>query len=133
MGMPMTDKKKILVVDDEPDHCALVKRILERAGFEVVVAYDGRECLEKVKADPPDAIVLDVVMPDVDGHAVCQTIKADQALCRIPIMILTAEASPLQGTRFARDRDLYTHADDYLLKPASAEEITRSLRNLLDH
>jgi two-component system, OmpR family, alkaline phosphatase synthesis response regulator PhoP len=48
-------KKKILVVDDEPDHCALVQRILEKAGYEVDVAYDGRECLQKVSADPPDA------------------------------------------------------------------------------
>ncbi len=128
----MTIKKKILVVDDEPDHCALVKRILERAGFDVVVAYDGRECLEKVKADPPDAIVLDVVMPDMDGHVVCRTLKEDQTLCRIPIMILTAESSPLQGTRFSHNQTQYADADHYLLKPASAEEITHSLRNLLN-
>jgi len=127
----MTVKKKILVVDDEPDHCALVKRILERAGFDVAVAYDGRECLEKVKADPPDAIVLDVVMPEMDGHVVCRTLKADKTLCRIPVMILTAESSPLQGTRFSSSQARYADADHYLHKPASSEEITQSLRNLL--
>lgn len=128
----MTDKKKILVVDDEPDHCALVQHILEKAGFAVQVAYDGQECLQKVKADPPDAIILDVVMPEVDGHAVCQAIKTDQTLCNIPIMILTAEASSITSTRFARDRTLYSYADEYLPKPASAQEITARLNALLN-
>lgn len=128
----MNVKKKILVVDDEPDHCALVQRILEKAGFEVDVAYDGRECLQKVKVDPPDAIILDVVMPDIDGHAVCRALKKDHLLCRIPIMILTAEASHVTSTRFSRDRTLYSDADDYLPKPTSAEELTRSLTALLN-
>ncbi|MBT8342304.1 MAG: response regulator [Desulfatitalea sp.] len=127
----MPQKKKILVVDDEPDHCAVVKRILEQSGFDVVVAYDGKECLEKVKADPPDAIVLDVVMPETDGLTVCRTLKADQAYCRIPIMILTAESATHLTRRFSRDRELYANADDYLLKPASAEQITRGLWALL--
>ena len=127
----MNMKKKILVVDDEPDHCALVQRILERAGFAVEVAYDGLECLQKVKANPPDAIVLDVIMPEVDGFAVCKALKSDDTYCHIPIMILTAETSPVTSTRFARDNEMYADADEFLLKPASADEITRSLENLL--
>jgi len=128
----MNVKKKILVVDDEPDHCALVQRILEKAGFEVEVAYDGRECLQKVRANPPDAIVLDVVMPEIDGLVVCKTLKNDKAYCHIPIMMLTAETSSVTSTRFARDRDTYADADEFLAKPASAEEITRSLNHLLN-
>jgi two-component system, OmpR family, alkaline phosphatase synthesis response regulator PhoP len=128
----MSIKKRILVVDDEPDHCALVQRILEKAGYEVEVAYDGRECLEKVKSNPPDAIVLDVVMPEKDGMAVCRALKADRRHCRIPIMILTAESSPVTSTRFSRDRSMYVDADDYLPKPASPEEITRGLKLLLN-
>lgn len=127
----MNVKKKILVVDDEPDHCALVQRILERAGFEVEVAYDGLECLRKVKASPPDAIVLDVIMPEADGFAVCKALKSDDSYCQIPIMILTAETSPVTSTRFARNNQMYADADEFLLKPASAEEITRSLKNML--
>lgn len=130
--IPMSVKKKILVVDDEPDHCALVRRILERAGYEVEVAYDGRECLEKVRANPPDAIVLDVVMPEIDGLAVCKTLKTDHNYCHIPIMILSAESSSVTTTRFTHDRAMYTEADDFLPKPASAEEITRSLAALLN-
>jgi two-component system alkaline phosphatase synthesis response regulator PhoP len=128
----MSIKKRILVVDDEPDQCALVKRILEKAGYDVDVAYDGCECLQKVSAHPPDAIVLDVVMPETDGYTVCRTLKTNQKYCHIPIMILTAEVSPLTATRFSRDPDLYADADDYLPKPASAEEITRSLDHLLN-
>ncbi|MDA8140318.1 MAG: response regulator [Desulfobacteraceae bacterium] len=128
----MSEKKKILVVDDEPDHCALVQRILEKAGFEVEVAYDGHECLQKVRSVPPDAIVLDVVMPDIDGHSVCKAIKTDHLLCRIPILILTAETTALTATRFSKDHANYANADDYLRKPASAEEITRCLTALLN-
>jgi two-component system, OmpR family, alkaline phosphatase synthesis response regulator PhoP len=129
---PMNMKKKILVVDDEPDYCTLVRRILEKAGFEVDVAYDGRECLQKVRANPPDAIVLDVVMPEADGHAVCKALKANRLYCHIPIIILTAETPPIISTRFSRDRMMYSDADDYLPKPASAEEITSSVKNLLN-
>jgi two-component system alkaline phosphatase synthesis response regulator PhoP len=96
------------------------------------VAYDGRECLQKVRANPPDAIVLDVVMPEIDGLVVCKTLKNDKAYCHIPIMMLTAEASSVTSTRFARDRDTYADADEFLAKPASAEEITRSLNHLLN-
>ena len=127
----MSVKKKILVVDDEPDHCALVQRVLEKAGFEVDVAYDGRECLDKVKANPPDAIVLDVVMPEIDGLTVCRALKNDNNYCHIPIMILTAETSPVTSTRFAHNRAMYADADEFLPKPASAEEITRSLEIML--
>ena len=127
----MSVKKKILVVDDEPDQCALVRRILERAGYEVEEAYDGRECLDKVRANPPDAIVLDVVMPEIDGLAVCRTLKGDGNYCHIPILILSAESSCVTSTRFSRNRELYRPADDFLPKPASAEEITRGLAALL--
>jgi CheY-like chemotaxis protein len=64
----MSEKKRILVVDDEPDFAAIVQENLEKEGFEVEVAYDGIEGLEKVHANPPDAIVLDVMMPEKDGY-----------------------------------------------------------------
>jgi two-component system alkaline phosphatase synthesis response regulator PhoP len=128
----MSVKKKILVVDDEPDQCVLVRRVLERAGYDVDVAYDGRECLEKVRANPPDAIVLDVVMPEIDGLAVCRMLKGDTLYCHIPILILSAESSCITSTRFSRNPDLYSPADDFLPKPASAEELTRGLAALLN-
>jgi len=68
----MSEKKRILVVDDEPDFCSIVQGQLEKEGFEVEVAYNGVEGLEKVKANPPDAIVLDVMMPEKDGYKMCK-------------------------------------------------------------
>jgi len=127
----MTPKKRILVVDDEPDFCSIVQCNLEKQGFEVEVAYDGDECLSKVTANPPDAIILDIVMPEKDGHAVCKVLKSDKNLSAIPIVMLTAVASPVTATRYSHYDGTGMQADDYLLKPASAEDITQSLKNLL--
>ena len=74
----MSEKKRILVVDDEPDFCSIVQGQLEKEGYEVEVAYNGVEGLEKVLASPPDAIVLDVMMPEMDGYEVCKKLKADE-------------------------------------------------------
>jgi two-component system, OmpR family, alkaline phosphatase synthesis response regulator PhoP len=127
----MALKKRILVVDDEADFCAVIQCNLEKQGFEVEVAYDGEECLAKVKAHPPDAIILDMVMPEKDGHAVCKALKADKQLASIPIVMLTAAASPVTAARYSHRDDICAQADDYLSKPASVEDISQSLKNLL--
>ena len=128
----MTEKKRILVVDDEPDFCSIVQGNLEKEGFAVEVAYDGDEGLAKVKANPPDAIVLDVMMPEKDGYAVCKELKEDAKLRDIPIVMLTAVASHVTSTRYSHYDGMSMEADDYLPKPASAEDITQSLKNLLN-
>jgi two-component system alkaline phosphatase synthesis response regulator PhoP len=128
----MTEKKRILVVDDEPDFCSIVQGNLEKEGFIVEVAYDGNEGLAKVKANPPDAIVLDVMMPEKDGYAVCKEIKQDVKLRDIPIVMLTAVASHVTSTRYSHYDGMSMEADDYLPKPASAEDITQSLKSLLN-
>ena len=128
----MSEKKRVLVVDDEPDFVDLVKQYLEQAGFEVEVAYDGVEGLEKVKANPPDVIVLDVMMPEKDGYAVCDELKQDEKYSSIPIVLLTAVSSHVGTTQYSHYNGMSTEADDYLPKPASAEEITESVKNLLE-
>ncbi len=127
----MTEPRKILVVDDEVDFAALVQGNLEKEGFRVDLAYNGVECLEKVRRDPPDAIVLDVMMPEKDGYAVCRELKRDPRLCNIPIVLLTAVASHVTSTRYSHADGMATEADDYIAKPASAQDITRSLKRLL--
>jgi two-component system alkaline phosphatase synthesis response regulator PhoP len=127
----MTGKKRILVVDDEPDFCSLIQCNLEKEGFEVEVAYDGIEGLASVRANPPDAIVLDVMMPEKDGYAVCKEIKEDESLANIPIVMLTVVASHLTSTRYSHYDKMSMPADDYLPKPASSSEITQSLKELL--
>lgn len=128
----MTLQKRILVVDDEPDFAAIVQGNLEKEGFQVDVAYNGVEGLEKVKANPPDAIVLDVMMPELDGYQVCSTLKGDGNTCNIPVILLTAVASHVTSTRYSHADGMATEADDYIAKPASAEEITRSIKQLLN-
>ncbi len=127
----MSDKKKVLVVDDEPDFASIVQGNLEREGFEVDVAYNGVEGLAKVKAAPPDAIVLDVMMPEMDGYEMCKKLKADNATSGIPVVLLTAVASHVSSTRYSHADGMSTEADDYLAKPASAEDITESVKGLL--
>jgi len=127
----MNTKKRILVVDDEPDFCAIVQGQLEKEGFEVELAYNGVEGLEKVKANPPDAIVLDVMMPEKDGYEVCKELKNDEAYADIPIVLLTAVASHVTSTRYSHADGMSTEADDYLPKPASAEAVIKSVKGLL--
>ncbi len=128
----MPEKKKILIVDDEPDFCSIVQGNLEKEGFAVEVAYDGVEGLEKIKQDPPDAIVLDVMMPEKDGYAVCRELKADDKFRDIPVLMLTAVASHVSSTKYSHHDGMSMEADDYLPKPASAEQITESLKGLLE-
>ncbi|MGA8239841.1 MAG: response regulator [Desulfobacterales bacterium] len=128
----MALQKRILVVDDEPDFAAIVQGNLEKEGFEVEVAYNGVEGLQKVQSNPPDAIVLDVMMPEKDGYVVCKELKEDDKYCNIPIILLTAVASHVTSTRYTHREGMSTEADDYIAKPASAEEITKSLKRLLN-
>ena len=128
----MSEKKRILVVDDEPDFCAIVQGQLEKEGFDVDIAYNGIEGLEKVRANPPDAIVLDVMMPEMDGYEVCKKLKGDKKCVDIPIVLLTAVASHVTSTRYTHRDGMSTEADDYIAKPASAEEIAASIKRLVD-
>ncbi len=127
----MSEQKTILVVDDEPDFVSVLKVNLERAGFAVEVAYDGEEGLAKVEASPPDAIVLDVMMPGKDGYQVCAQLKEAPKYARIPVILLTAVASKVPSTRYSHYDGMTMNADEYLPKPASAEQIVASLKRLL--
>ena len=128
----MSEKKRVLVVDDEPDFAAIVQGNLEKEGFEVEIAYNGVEGLEKVHSNPPDAIVLDVMMPEKDGYKMCRELKADEKYADIPVVLLTAVASHVTSTRYSHQDGMSPEADDYIAKPASAEEITESIKRLLE-
>jgi two-component system alkaline phosphatase synthesis response regulator PhoP len=127
----MSGKKRILIVDDEPDFSMILKKNLEKEGFEVELAYDGAEGLAKVRSNPPDAIVLDVMMPEIDGYKVCSTLKSDDKYSDIPIVLLTAVASLVTSTRYSHYDGMSMEADDYMPKPASPEQITESIKRLL--
>ncbi len=127
----MSEKKRILVVDDEPDFCSIVQGQLEKEGYDVDLAYNGVEGLEKIRSNPPDAVVLDVMMPEMDGYEVCKELKADEGTAGIPVVLLTAVASHVTSTRYSHADGMSTEADDYIAKPASAEEICESIKGLL--
>jgi two-component system, sensor histidine kinase and response regulator len=108
---------KILVVDDQPINVQLLKRKLEREGMAVATAYSGREALDLIAADKPDLILLDVMMPDMDGIEVCQRLQADDETRVIPIIFITARTS-----KEGKIEGLGVGAVDYITKPIDLDE-----------
>lgn len=125
--MALQRKAKILAVDDEKHIVRLVQVNLERAGYEVHVAYDGREALEKVPQVNPDLIVLDVMMPHMDGFTVLKTLKQNPDTRDIPVIMLTAKA---------QDADVFkgwqSGVDSYLTKPFNPLELISFVQRILD-
>ena len=123
--------KRILIVDDDPDLVEAVTMILESKKFDVTAAYGGLEGLEKARTEKPDLIVLDVMMPDKDGYAVCKEMKADPQLKKIPILLLTAVVSKIPTTHYTQQMGLETEADDYMDKPVEPAELVNRIEVLL--
>ena len=116
--MPGAAPARILVVEDEPDLRSLLDRSLERAGYRVVLAEDGIEALEKAVTEPLDLILLDLMIPHVDGIEVCRRLKRDDRTARLPVIMLTAKQEPVD-----RIVGLELGADDYITKPFNLREL----------
>ncbi|MBM3845402.1 MAG: response regulator transcription factor [Verrucomicrobia bacterium] len=119
-------KQRILVVDDEADVVELIEFNLRSAGFDVVSAEDGPTALKKAKDQPPDLVVLDVMLPGMEGTEVCKSLRRDPATSSIPIIMLTAKAGEID-----RILGLELGADDYVTKPFSPRELVLRIRGLL--
>jgi two-component system phosphate regulon response regulator PhoB len=117
---------KILVVDDEPEAVELLVFNLQQAGFEVLSAGDGAEALKKSRAHSPSLIVLDLMMPEMDGLEVCRILKRAPETASIPIIMLTAKAAEVD-----RVVGLELGADDYVTKPFSPRELVLRVRKVL--
>jgi diguanylate cyclase (GGDEF)-like protein len=125
-GDPLLRKDRILVVDDHPDNVEIIQARLMSRGFEVDTAPNGQEALDHVQADPPHLILLDVMMPLMDGYEVARRIKNDEALPFIPIILVTARDSTQDKVE-----GLDAGADDYLTKPINFPELEARVRSML--
>jgi DNA-binding response OmpR family regulator len=124
----MAEKKKVVIcIEDEPEMIDLVQLILGRKGFDLVGAVGGREGLETVHRLKPDLVLLDLMMPDMDGWEVYQQMKADEELKNIPVIVVTAKAQSI-------DKVLGLHiakVDDYVTKPFGPQELLQSVNKVL--
>jgi DNA-binding response OmpR family regulator len=122
----MPKKNKILIVDDAVDTVELLKKRFQSEGYETAEAYNGEEGLKQVTEYNPDLIVLDIMMPKIDGYEVCQKLKKDENTKYIPILMLTAK-----GEIEHKVKGLDIGADDYLSKPFDYKELSARIRSLL--
>jgi len=127
----MADKPKILMIDDDPDLIAGTKVVLEEAGYQVATALRGAEGLVKARAETPDLIILDVIMPEMDGFAVCERLKSDPTLASVPVMMLTGFADRRAETSISVSRGFSLEAEDYVDKPVRPGELLRRVQKLL--
>jgi two-component system alkaline phosphatase synthesis response regulator PhoP len=125
----MADKKLILLVDDDPDFVEAVRVIVENGGYDVEVAYDGQEGLEAVAARKPDLIVLDVMMPVMNGHEACAKLKGDKETAEIPIILLTAVADRVTTSTYTHRDMLESEAEDYMPKPVEPNELLERIKS----
>ena len=120
-------KKKILLAEDEPHIARLVIFKLEREGYKVIWAKDGGEALESIKKSKPDLVLLDVMMPVMDGFEVLKKVKEDERLWKIPVIMLTAKG---QIKDVEKGFDL--GSDDYIIKPFRPAELVARIRRKLE-
>jgi len=120
-------QSKILIVDDNNDLLTVLRLGFKEAGFGVRTADNGADALKKVHSFSPDIILLDLVLPEMDGFAICETLKKDRATASIPIVVLTGLSSQL--SRFA---GLESGADEYLTKPFNFDDVLTKVNGLLE-
>lgn len=118
--------KKILVVDDEPGIVELLESRLKATGYQVSIAFDGVEALDKAKKEKPDLIILDLMLPKMDGYKVCALLKRDARYAKIPIVMFTARAQEED-----RRMGLEAGADGYLTKPFDPQVLLDKIEQLI--
>ena len=119
----MEKKPKILLIDDDVDFIESTKMILESNPYEVIVAHDGDEGLQKAREGNPDLILLDVIMPVKDGFTAAEQLKKDPQLSKIPVLMLTGFAAKGGETSIPVSRGFTLETEDYIDKPVSPEEL----------
>ncbi|MEW6141722.1 MAG: response regulator [Chloroflexota bacterium] len=118
--------KKILVVDDDPAALRLVQYTLQQEGYDVITASNGLEGLRKAVSESPDLLVLDVMLPGIDGFEIATRLRAQEATTRMPILMMSAKAREVD-----KATGLKVGADDYIIKPADPAVISQRIAELL--
>jgi len=118
--------KKILIADDKPEVVELVRVTLEGEDYQILSAFDGEEALEKIRKEKPDLILLDIVMPKIDGFEVLSKLKNDSQTKDTPVIILTA-----QGQKVDQEKGRRLGAQDYITKPFSPSALLNKIEELL--
>lgn len=118
--------RSVLVVDDEANIVLSLEFLLKRAGYDVRVARNGEEAVKAVAERTPDLVILDVMMPTLDGYHVCETIRADPKLRSVRILMLTAKSRDVE-----REKALALGADDYVTKPFSTRDLVERVKTIL--
>ncbi len=122
----MAEKRKILIIEDEAAQVLLIRSRLEAAGFAVISAMNGEEGLQKARQQRPDLVLLDIVLPGLDGVQVCDRIKQDPQTQQIPVILLTAS-----GMKNLEERCRVFGADGCLVKPYRSEDLLQKIHSLL--
>jgi len=121
------NRKRILVVDDEIYIVHILEFTLTMEGYDVVTAADGDEALRKVEQDRPDLLVLDIMMPRMDGYEVCRRLREQEETSDLPVILLSAKGRPID-----RETGMEVGANDYIVKPFSPRRLLEKIRDLLD-
>lgn len=121
----------ILIVDDDPDVREAVKIVLETQPYQLTFASNGEECLEQVKKNTPDLIILDLLMPKKDGFEVIKELRGHPSYPRIPILVLTAVKKEAAGRRYELETALRMDVDDYIEKPIQPDDLIDRVKRIL--
>jgi CheY-like chemotaxis protein len=121
---------KVMVVEDDLDETMNIKLILEKKGYTVIEAANGKEAQEKLEGNRPDFILLDVMMPEVDGFAFCKWVKSRDNLKDIPVAFLTAVSGHIYDSKYPRMGIVRSDADEYLEKPVKPEMLLETIERL---
>ena len=119
-------KKKILLVDDEPEIQVIIRSRLTAAGYDVIIAQDGQEGLDMARSEAPDAVLLDLMIPKLDGFKVCRMLKFDKAFENIPVIIFSARGSDADKKMAEQ-----VGANAYMVKPFNLEVFFQTIQRLL--
>ncbi len=123
--------KKILLVNDNEEFITVVKPSIENNGYEVDIAHNCRECLEKISQNKPGVVVVDVAMPDLEGYNTCAELKTDKKTKSIPVILLTEERNyNYIGMKYAHYHGENGEADDYIPKPVEPEVLIQAINKL---